>query len=360
MDLKQIGKFIRKLREEKGWSQEELASKVYVDRSTIAKWERGVHQPNTEMLVLLSEIFEVSLNEILSGKKNKVPEEKGIIRYLKVQETKIKKTRHILFFTLVLLITVLSGFLIYYFLETYNTIFVYQINGEANSFEIHNGLFIKMKDKMYLQLGPITTSPTSVQVYYLEKEEKNLIYSGDPTITLIDTISKNHPFYKKNIQELIDHLYLEFTTLENTQVTIKLNLEKEFQNDQLFFKNYEDQEQEDSMNDSTSSTSKVPVPILKEFTCDSKMCILKQENKTLSYDISEEIFKVEGQNEEGSFIYEYIVNQKLLKFQWKKETQILQQFTYQWPVLVCETGSCANANKEIKTFEEEFKNIYLK
>lgn len=358
MDFEQIGKFIKQLREEKCWSQEELASKIYVDRSTIAKWERNVHEPSIQMLIALSEVFEVSLNEMLTGKKEEAEKEKGIIHYLKHQEAKIKKTRHFLLLTLAILIIAVSIFFLYYFLETYNTIFVYQINGEANSFKIHNGLFIKMKDKVYLQFGTISTSPTSVQVYYLENNEKKVLYSGDPTITLIDRITKNHPLYKKNLNDISNHLYLEFTTTEKNVVTIKLNLEKEFQNDQLFFKGYE--KQEDSMNDSTSSTSKIPMAILKNFVCDSNMCILSQKNQTLTYDIWEEIFTIEEKKEDQNLTYEYIVNQNLLKFQSKKNGQILKEFTYQWPILACDIGTCANVSNEIKNFEENFKNRYLK
>ena len=164
--------------------------------------------------------------------------------------------------------------------------------------------------------------------------------------------------YKKNLNDISNHLYLEFTTTEKNVVTIKLNLEKEFQNDQLFFKGYE--KQEDSMNDSTSSTSKIPMAILKNFVCDSNMCILSQENQTLTYDIWEEIFTIEEKKEDQNLTYEYIVNQNLLKFQSKKNGQILKEFTYQWPILACDIGTCANVSNEIKNFEENFKNRYLK
>lgn len=67
MDSKKIGLFICLLRKSKQMTQEDLAQHLVVDRGTVSKWERGVYIPTTEMLLKLSELFDVSVNEILSG-----------------------------------------------------------------------------------------------------------------------------------------------------------------------------------------------------------------------------------------------------------------------------------------------------
>lgn len=48
-------------------SQEELASKIGVSRQAISKWERAEASPDTDNLILLAEIYGVSLDELLKG-----------------------------------------------------------------------------------------------------------------------------------------------------------------------------------------------------------------------------------------------------------------------------------------------------
>lgn len=62
------------LRKQKGWSQEELGNNLDVSRQTISKWESGQSTPEMEKLVKISEIFEISLDELIIGIKNEVKE----------------------------------------------------------------------------------------------------------------------------------------------------------------------------------------------------------------------------------------------------------------------------------------------
>lgn len=60
---------IKKLRLTKGLTQEQLAKLVYVSRSAVAKWEQNRGFPNIEALQKMSEIFEVSIDDLLSDKE---------------------------------------------------------------------------------------------------------------------------------------------------------------------------------------------------------------------------------------------------------------------------------------------------
>ena len=53
------------LRKENRWSQEELAEKCQVSRQAIAKWERGESTPTIDKLILLAELYKVSLDELV-------------------------------------------------------------------------------------------------------------------------------------------------------------------------------------------------------------------------------------------------------------------------------------------------------
>lgn len=58
---------ILELRTKKGFSQEELAEKVFVTRQAVSRWENGETVPNTETLKLLSVLFDVSINTLLGS-----------------------------------------------------------------------------------------------------------------------------------------------------------------------------------------------------------------------------------------------------------------------------------------------------
>ncbi len=69
MDQIKIGKFIAFLRKESGMTQEVLGIKLGVTNKTISRWETGTYMPDIETIKLLSELFSVSINEILSGER---------------------------------------------------------------------------------------------------------------------------------------------------------------------------------------------------------------------------------------------------------------------------------------------------
>ena len=62
------------LRKQKGFSQEELANRLNVSRQTISKWEVGESTPDMEKLVAISDLFEVSLDELVLDKTPEEPE----------------------------------------------------------------------------------------------------------------------------------------------------------------------------------------------------------------------------------------------------------------------------------------------
>jgi transcriptional regulator with XRE-family HTH domain len=55
------------LRTKNGFSQDELAEKVFVTRQAVSRWENGETVPNTETLKLLSKLFDVSINTLLGS-----------------------------------------------------------------------------------------------------------------------------------------------------------------------------------------------------------------------------------------------------------------------------------------------------
>ena len=63
-----FGENLKTLRKQKGFTQEELATRLHVVRQTISKWEKNLSVPDADTLIRLAEILEVSVSELLGAK----------------------------------------------------------------------------------------------------------------------------------------------------------------------------------------------------------------------------------------------------------------------------------------------------
>ena len=88
MNQEVIGKFIAKQRKLKELTQEELAEKLGITKNAVSKWERGLCLMDMSLLKPLSEILDVSINEILAGQRidNKDIGEKSEENIIKLTE----------------------------------------------------------------------------------------------------------------------------------------------------------------------------------------------------------------------------------------------------------------------------------
>lgn len=63
----ELGKQIRKYRNEMSLSQDGLAERIFVSRQTISNWENDKSYPDVNSLLLLSEVFETSIDNLIKG-----------------------------------------------------------------------------------------------------------------------------------------------------------------------------------------------------------------------------------------------------------------------------------------------------
>ena len=69
MNQEKIGKFICYLRKENKMTQQELAEKLNVTDRAISNWENGKNMPDLSLFKPICDIFNISINELLSGEK---------------------------------------------------------------------------------------------------------------------------------------------------------------------------------------------------------------------------------------------------------------------------------------------------
>lgn len=60
-----LGDKIKAARHAKGLSQQEFADRLSVVRQTVSKWEKGLSAPDSDMLLKISDILEISVSELL-------------------------------------------------------------------------------------------------------------------------------------------------------------------------------------------------------------------------------------------------------------------------------------------------------
>ncbi|MGN0157068.1 MAG: helix-turn-helix domain-containing protein [Lachnospiraceae bacterium] len=60
-----FGDILRELREDRGYTQEELGKKLHLSKTSISHYENSLSMPNIDLLIMLSDIFDVSVDYLL-------------------------------------------------------------------------------------------------------------------------------------------------------------------------------------------------------------------------------------------------------------------------------------------------------
>ncbi len=92
MNNQEISNNLVRLRQKKGWTQDDLALKLNITRQAISKWETGVTLPNIDILLSLSKIYDISINEIIEPSNYK-----SITDFEEIQTIDTNKIRESLF-----------------------------------------------------------------------------------------------------------------------------------------------------------------------------------------------------------------------------------------------------------------------
>ncbi len=116
MDLDKVGKFIAASRKNKNLTQEELGRRLGVTGKTVSRWENGNYMPDISLLIPLSEELDISVNELLLGKKLDTKESdeslKYTINYSNKKIKNIKKKSIYIFSFLIALVLIFTGIFI--------------------------------------------------------------------------------------------------------------------------------------------------------------------------------------------------------------------------------------------------------
>ena len=213
MEENNFSTFIKELRMEKGLSQEELAKALFVHRTTVNKWENDNVIPLNDKLLLIADYFDISVDELLNGKRSDINTASSIRNNTIVELIKSKtKSQKLLIYSVLVTLILILGFLAYYFISNYNSIKLYRVYGENENIRTRDGLLFFSKDKIYFKPGNFYDDNDNIvdvdliRLYYFDENNsevilltgasKNLIIENEKSReTFVDRIYKNEKFY---------------------------------------------------------------------------------------------------------------------------------------------------------------------
>ena len=191
-----------------------------VTREAVSKWETGRRIPDIETLIILSNIFDVSIESLLSCEESN----NAVVNLYKDNIKLHKKVGILLLVTILIIIT----FLIYYFFNNYNSFKFYNLTGGNDNFILENSVMFVSKEKFFISI-PKVSSINSDEINY-----KKLYYLYN-IINYNENNGYNESINFKDLDNLINNLYIDIYYEDNID-TVKINLFLTYSNDNLFTK----------------------------------------------------------------------------------------------------------------------------
>lgn len=216
MDLEKIGKFIAEQRINKKLTQKELANRLNVTNKAVSKWENGRSMPDVGLFENLCLELDITLNELLSGKKDTKKDDATIsfLRYFK----KKNKTLLLVSIIIITLIIFISALFIY-FVNNYSKIKVYSINGESQNFIYSDGLFIDTNQEYFYIFGILEHKKSNLDLNILKvslKSSDELLFEDQYRLDgYLSELKGYNEIFTANKVKNIDDWTLEITYLDN-------------------------------------------------------------------------------------------------------------------------------------------------
>ena len=217
------GELLKKLRLDKKLTQDELANLIYVDRTAISKWECGKSIPDYDSLTRLSNVFDISINEIIEGKL-----------IVNIKKRKLKHNKIIVIIIMFSLAIVLL-FLILYFILNYKKTIIYNINAESKNCEIKNGLLVYTNEKSYFSLGNIDCNKNieKIEIYFKETDKDLILIDSQESDSILLFESNGYNEYEINkFKYKNNNVYVKIY-FDNNEELIKLDFQKDYVNKSL-------------------------------------------------------------------------------------------------------------------------------
>lgn len=262
MDQQKIGSFIASLRKESGMTQAELGDKVGVTDRAVSRWENGHNLPDILVMEKLSEVFNITIVELMNGVKAEVIKEEDLDKLAENAIAYHKAKMHAYFKRLIIGLVSVIGILfvtllLIFCINNFNKCQVYKIESTKTDFKV-SGMLVKTNKSTKLVISDFEYYGTKMQRiyaidYHLLIAGKDVYHGG----TILDEfkIGKDTLFldtrdYFKTLSIYLDNfqhdeilkssdIVIEFKYLDDkgkiNYYDIPIRLTKEFSNSSLLY-----------------------------------------------------------------------------------------------------------------------------
>lgn len=354
MDKEEIGLFIKKLREEKKMTQQELADAIYCSRSNLAHIESGRVFPSHDKVELLAKILNITETEIYSGKRLKTKEEINIA-YYNIWRYFNTKYKRIIILSVIITIICLLFLFAFYFFSSYKTIKLYNISGESANYKVDSGLLLLSKEKIILDLKVENKNDLQLRKITLKYKTDNsdslVLSTDDNNIYIIDFYKYNAYLDYTSISKCKGIFYIEIESSDNSIEVLNLKTKKEFIND--FFSPKPNtpiiSHQETGENDNS-----IPQKIKEQFNLKEDNIYYYNYEKndveySLSYDFQNNIFTVIEGNKNYNKCWIYYLDIKNILYSYSKDSNLKKELDF----------NIDSMNEEEAKVYNEFENNYI-
>ncbi len=355
MNNKEVGKFIKELRKERGMTQYELGSMISVPRASVSKWERGVMGITSDNLILLSEIFDVTVDELIDGKRRKKSlTDKFNETTLKLVDNNTKLHRTIKY-TIGIIIILVFAFLIYYFYTFYKSVKIYTVHLDSDKYVANYGLLTKTRDKIYFYLDidyliDDIDEIESVQLFYIKGNNLRSIMEISNIQPFSFTAFNGYDEYIKfdEFEDALKRMYIYVNFKDGDFERVQLRFDRDYLNSKILPKRNRD------INSDTTTTyhRKESTKFYERFNKLKEVIEKHGKDNTLDFKFEGKMYHLEvfdnrltisfmRDNKKHNFKYSYY-NKEEFFFNIIEEDDEKQVYSFDVQMGKCLKGKCTN------------------
>lgn len=216
--MNNVGEIIKELRKRSNLTQSDLAQIVHVSDKTISKWELGISIPDSDILVKLSEYFNVPVEDLIKGNKD-------VLISKEINKNKI------IIIVLLILTVLLSILLIHQNYKTKNNVYIISSEEDMSL----DGYIFNTSDKQIITIGNFNTkmdfgNDLTKEITILIKSNNTIINSLDfDNETPLESVNSFLSKFKINMRGTSWH-YLNKEQLKDLSLVIEyLDSNNDFQ-----------------------------------------------------------------------------------------------------------------------------------
>ncbi len=245
MNQQKVAEFLKMQRKERGLTQQNVGELLFVSREAVSKWERAINLPDYTTMLGLSQLYNLSINEILAGEmitdanRDKI---NAVAMRILLSERKKRKKMKFRFMTLIFFILAICGLI--YFIYNYNSLKVYRTYAANDDYYLSQGMIVTSKQRSFIQLGNLYDASDntlindedieSIKFYFDDKKQTKVFLEATRMNNVyLDLIEYNRFIKKNNLKKVMKNLYIDITNKKNEVSTLQLDNVLTYSNDDI-------------------------------------------------------------------------------------------------------------------------------